>query len=104
MMYIRTTLTLIFATVFVGQAQAATNAWDGFVTDTHCGTNCQRTSAMTPDKACVRLCVRKGSKFGFTGSISWTPSVARHLPADRRGGSLQISGYLTNRRPGSNAS
>ena len=30
-MYIRTTLTLIFATVFVGQAQAATNAWDGFV-------------------------------------------------------------------------
>jgi hypothetical protein len=41
---------------------------------------------------------------GFTGSISWTPSVAGHLPADRRGGSLQISGYLTNRRFGSNAS
>jgi Aspartyl protease len=45
-----------------------------------------------------------GLMIGFTGSISWTPSVARHLPADRRGGSLQISGYLTNRRPGSNAS
>jgi hypothetical protein len=64
-MDIRVTLTLILATVFVGQAQAATNAWDGFVTDTHCGTNCQRTSAMTPDRACVRLCVRKGSKFGL---------------------------------------
>jgi hypothetical protein len=39
--------------------------WDGFVTDTHCGTNCQRTSAMTPDKACVRRCVKAGSKYGL---------------------------------------
>jgi hypothetical protein len=39
--------------------------WDGFVTDTHCGTNCQRTSDMKPDRACVRLCVRKGSKYGL---------------------------------------
>jgi hypothetical protein len=39
--------------------------WDGFVTDTHCGTNCQRTSEMKPDLACVRLCVRKGSKYGL---------------------------------------
>ena len=39
--------------------------WDGFITDTHCGTNCQRTSDMKPDKACVRLCVRKGSKYGL---------------------------------------
>ena len=37
---IRTTFTLILATVAIAQAQAATNAWDGFVTDTHCGTNC----------------------------------------------------------------
>lgn len=40
-------------------------AWDGFVTDTHCGTNCQRTSDMRPDRACVRICVRKGSKYGL---------------------------------------
>jgi hypothetical protein len=40
-------------------------AWDGFITDTHCGTHCQRTSDMKPDKACVRLCVRKGSKYGL---------------------------------------
>jgi hypothetical protein len=39
--------------------------WDGFVTDTHCGTNCQRTSDMRPDRACVRICVRKGSKYGL---------------------------------------
>jgi hypothetical protein len=40
-------------------------SWDGFVTDTHCGTSCQRTSDMKPDRACVRLCVRKGSKYGL---------------------------------------
>jgi hypothetical protein len=39
--------------------------WDGFVTDTHCGTNCQRTSEMKPDVACVRRCVHKGSKYGL---------------------------------------
>lgn len=39
--------------------------WDGFVTDTHCGTNCQRSSNMRPDRACVRICVRKGSKYGL---------------------------------------
>ena len=39
--------------------------WNGFVTDTHCGTNCQRTSTMTPDKACVRRCVKSGSKYGL---------------------------------------
>jgi hypothetical protein len=39
--------------------------WDGFVTDTHCGTHCQRTTDMKPDKACVRLCVRRGSKYGL---------------------------------------
>jgi hypothetical protein len=39
--------------------------WNGFVTDTHCGTNCQRSSDMRPDRACVRICVRKGSKYGL---------------------------------------
>jgi hypothetical protein len=58
-------LTFALTGLIPGQGHAATNAWYGFVTDTHCGTNCQRTTAMTPDKACVRLCVRKGSKFGL---------------------------------------
>ena len=56
---------LLAAAIPAGQAQPAAKTWDGFVTDTHCGTNCQRTSAMTPDRACVRLCVRKGSKYGL---------------------------------------
>jgi hypothetical protein len=37
----------------------------GYVTDTHCGTNCQVTKDMTPDKKCVVRCVRKGSKYGL---------------------------------------
>ena len=53
---------LISTSLTFGQSQ---KTWDGFVTDTHCGTNCQRTSEMKPDRACVRLCVRKGSKYGL---------------------------------------
>jgi hypothetical protein len=48
-----------------GQDRASQQAWQGFVTDTHCGTNCQVTKDMTPDKKCVRLCARKGSKYGL---------------------------------------
>ena len=43
----------------------ANPTWSGYVTDTHCGTNCQRTSTMKPDIKCVQLCVRKGSKYGL---------------------------------------
>jgi hypothetical protein len=39
--------------------------WEGFVTDTHCGTNCQVTRDMTPNKDCVERCVRKGSQYGL---------------------------------------
>jgi len=66
MMNIRIAITLLLvAAISAGQAQTPTKTWDGFVTDTDCGTNCQRTSAMTPDRACVRLCVRKGSKYAL---------------------------------------
>src|SRR5580693_5571376 len=58
-------ITLLLAAVFVSDVQTPARAWDGVITDTHCGTHCQRTSAMTPDRACVRLCVRKGSKYGL---------------------------------------
>jgi hypothetical protein len=53
---------LMLTPLCVGQSQ---QTWDGFVTDTHCGTNCQRSSDMRPDRACVRVCVRKGSKYGL---------------------------------------
>lgn len=44
---------------------AESRTWVGFVTDTHCGTHCQRTSAMSPDRACVQRCVKEGSKYGL---------------------------------------
>jgi hypothetical protein len=43
----------------------ADSTWTGYVTDTHCGINCQRTSSMKPDLQCVQRCVRKGSKYGL---------------------------------------
>jgi hypothetical protein len=57
----------------VGGAQSAKpqQTWQGFVTDTHCGTNCQVTKSMSPDKKCVDRCVREGSKYGL-----W---VGRHV-------------------------
>lgn len=45
-------------------AQSA-KTWDGFVTDTECGMTCRRPSAMTPDRACVRYCIKQGSKYGL---------------------------------------
>lgn len=44
---------------------ASPQTWQGFVTDTHCGTNCQVTKDMKPDKKCIDRCVRKGSKYGL---------------------------------------
>ncbi|MGC2215824.1 MAG: hypothetical protein WA602_21665 [Silvibacterium sp.] len=58
------TVLLFLASGSFGFAQNQ-SAWDGFVTDTHCGTHCQRTSTMSPDRACVRRCVRQGSKYGL---------------------------------------
>lgn len=53
---------LVINSLALGQTN---KTWDGFVTDTHCGTNCQRTSTMKPDVDCVRLCIKKGSKYGL---------------------------------------
>jgi hypothetical protein len=46
-------------------AEAQQQTWVGYVTDTHCGTNCQVTKNMTPDAGCIRRCVKKGSKYGL---------------------------------------
>ena len=47
------------------QTTSSLQTWLGFVTDTHCGTNCQVTKDMTPDKKCIDRCVREGSKYGL---------------------------------------
>jgi hypothetical protein len=46
-------------------ADAQDQVWVGYVTDTHCGTNCQVTKNMTPDLRCIRRCVKEGSKYGL---------------------------------------
>ena len=46
-------------------AKPQRETWIGYVTDTHCGTNCQVTKNMTPDLKCIRRCVKKGSKYGL---------------------------------------
>ena len=64
---------VLISNIGMGDAQSAKpqQIWQGFVTDTHCGTNCQVTKSMTPDKRCVDRCVRQGSKYGL-----W---VGRHV-------------------------
>ena len=47
------------------QSVSSKQTWQGFVTDTNCGTNCQVTKDMKPDKKCIDRCVRKGSKYGL---------------------------------------
>jgi hypothetical protein len=86
---------LLLASGSCGLAQSQ-NTWDGYVTDTHCGTNCQRTSTMAPDRACVRLCVRKGSKYGlWHGNHVYTlepQSKAAKFAAEN----VRVTGELSN--------
>jgi len=57
---------LFYPSLAVPNGQNNSNGlWQGYVTDTHCGTNCQVTKDMTPDKKCIVRCVRKGSKYGL---------------------------------------
>ncbi|HEV2298929.1 MAG TPA: hypothetical protein VGR72_10475 [Candidatus Acidoferrales bacterium] len=65
---------LLAAVFFVAAADTFTwrvsagekaQTWTGFVTDTHCGTNCQVTKNMTPDLHCIKMCVKRGSKYGL---------------------------------------
>jgi hypothetical protein len=86
---------LLLASGSLGFAQNQ-STWDGFVTDNHCGTNCQRTSAMTPDSACVRRCVRRGSKYGlWYGNHVYVlepQSQAAKFAAEK----VRVSGDLSN--------
>ncbi len=70
--------------------------WDGFITDTHCGTNCQRTSDMKPDKACVRLCVRKGSKYGLWYGNHVYPLEPQAKLAQFAAEDVRVTGEMVN--------
>jgi len=71
------TLPLLLLVVFLqssrGGAQSARSqhTWQGYVTDTDCGTNFPVTKDMTPDKKCIDRCIREGAKYGL--------SVGHHL-------------------------
>jgi hypothetical protein len=59
------TLLLCPFVLSTSQNDNSTRVWQGYVADTHCGTNCQVTKDMTPDKKCIVRCVRRGSKYGL---------------------------------------
>jgi hypothetical protein len=86
-------LTLVSSSFGHGQSL---ETWDGFVTDTHCGTHCQRTSAMTPDLACVRRCVKQGSKYGlWSGDHVYT--LEPQLKASKFAAeNVRVTGDLSN--------
>jgi hypothetical protein len=87
--------TLLFVFASFGSAQNQT-AWDGFVTDTHCGTHCQRTSTMTPDRACVRRCVRQGSKYGLWHGDHVYVLEPQSKVANFAGDDVRVTGTLSN--------
>ena len=61
----RLVLLLLFMFGLITLTEAQQQTWVGYVTDTHCGTNCQVTKSMTPDLKCIRRCVKEGSKYGL---------------------------------------
>ena len=90
-------LTAIVLLIFDGSGFAQNQtAWEGFVTDTHCGTHCQRTTAMTPDRACVQRCVKEGSKYGlWSGNHVYTlepQSKASKFAAEN----VRVTGEMSN--------
>jgi hypothetical protein len=94
-MKVRFALLLMVVSNPFGHGQVL-KTWDGFVTDTHCGTHCQRTSAMTPDRACVRRCVKQGSKYGlWSGDHVYT--LEPQLEASKFSAeNVRVTGDLSN--------
>ena len=87
---------LAFSSVCLGSDQNNQKAWDGFVTDMHCGTHCQRTSSMKPDKACVRLCVHKGSKYGLWRGNHVYPVEPQAKVAQFAADDVHVTGTMVN--------
>jgi hypothetical protein len=85
-------LLLVVSSTATPQAQSI---WDGFVTDTHCGTNCQRTSRMTPDRACVRRCIKNGSKYGLWYKDHVYPLEPQTEAAKFAAESVRVTGSLS---------
>jgi hypothetical protein len=87
---------LAFSSVCLAGDQNSQKVWDGYVTDLHCGTHCQRTSDMKPDKACVRECVRKGSKYGLWRGNRVIPVEPQMKAAQFAAEDVHVTGEMVN--------
>jgi hypothetical protein len=87
---------LAFSAACFAHDQKNQKTWDGFITDTHCGTHCQRTTDMKPDKACVRLCVRKGSKYGLWQGNHVYPMEPQAKLSQFAAEDVQVTGTMSN--------
>lgn len=94
-------LSLLFASCSLAAPGTSISTWKGYVTDTHCGTHCQRTSDMKPDAHCIRVCVQKGSKYGlWSGNHVYVlepqseaaafAAIDVEISGTRRGNTIQI--------------
>jgi hypothetical protein len=62
---------VVFLSLSFTLADAQDQVWVGYVTDTHCGTNCQVTKNMMPVQ-CIRRCVKERSKYGLCLAVKCT--------------------------------
>lgn len=79
----------------ISYATSKQATWAGYVTDTHCGTHCQVMSQMKPDLNCVRLCVKKGSKYGLWSGHHVYVLEPQAKAASFAAENVRVSGLLT---------
>ena len=89
-----TLLVLSSPVVFARTGDSET--WKGYVSDTHCGTHCQRTSKMMADRDCVRSCVKKGAKYALTSGTHVYVLEPQTEAAKYAAESVQVTGSLSN--------
>jgi hypothetical protein len=86
--------TLVSGVALAGGDKSKT--WTGYVTDTHCGTNCQRTSNMKPDRKCIEECIRKGSKYGLWSGKQVYVLEPQAQAAKFTAQNVQVEGEMAN--------
>lgn len=88
-------IVMLCSVSFAGD-QSSQKAWDGYVTDLHCGTHCERSPDGKPDKACVRSCVRKGSKYGLWRGNHVYPVEPQAKAAQYEAEAVHVTGTMVN--------
>ncbi|HVW79280.1 MAG TPA: hypothetical protein VHB45_16815 [Alloacidobacterium sp.] len=88
-----TLLVLSSPVVFARAGEPET--WKGYVSDTHCGTHCQRNK-MTPDRDCVHRCVKQGAKYALTSGTHVYVLEPQAEAAKFAAENVQVTGSLSN--------